>query len=263
MKKIITVISISLLGSIVHALDTEPEGTLTRAMKLESGILSKVDGIFFTGDNIAPIKRYQMNLRTFLLGTLESDKKRHPQYSFEGSFYTMQQLSQIETTRGSNAELKNLLRQIRSEFEKLSSEFRAVARGSKPFMATLVEESCSRRGRLNSSILYIWAKTDEAEEERLFDDHIHTIKDLEMFFIDLHNFLGDLIKSCPKAERQFAEKVLKYNAIKKQLTHLDLSPEEQKAFLQQINHSLAGLSVEDIDLSAVKKLYNEFKKTKQ
>ena len=174
----------------------------------------------------------------------------------------MQELSKLETTRGSNAELKELLRKIRTEFETLSIEFRGVARGSKPFMATLVEESCARRGRLHNSILYIWAKTDEAEEEQLFDDHVHTIRDLEMFFTDLHNFLGDMMASCPKARRQFQEKVIKFNKIKGFLPELGLSTKMQKEFLKQINHSLARLKIDDIDLATVRKLLDDFKNEK-
>jgi len=262
-NKLLTTLSLSLLVSTTYGADTGPAyGIHTRSIKLESGILSKVDGIFFDGDTIGPLKRYQYNLRTFLIGIRGEDGKRHPQYTFESNLYTMQQLSRLETTRGSNEELKNLLRQIRSDFETLSMEFRGVARGSKPFMATLVEESCARRGRLHNSILYIWAKTDEAEEEQLFDDHIHTIRDLEMFFTDLHNFLGDLMESCPKACRQFQEKVGKFNKIKGLLLELGLSTETQKEFLKQINHSLAKLKTDDINLATVRKLFDEFNNEK-
>ena len=262
-NKLLTTLSLSLLASTTYGMDTEHAHSIhTRSIKLQSGILSKVDGIFFDGETIGPLKRYQNNLRDFLTGKRTPDGKRHPQYTFEGKPYTMQELSKMETTRGSNVELKERLRQIRSEFEDFSLEFRGVARGSKPFMATLVEESCARRGRLHNSILYIWAKTDEAEEEQLFDDHVHTIRDLEMFFTDLHNFLGDMMESCPKARRQFQEKVIKFNKIKRLLPEMGLSLETQKEFLKQINHSLAKLKVNDIDLKSVHKLFDEFKKNK-
>lgn len=258
---ILATFSLFLLCIPLYA-DQDEYGIQTRSIKLESGILSKIDGIFFTGETVGPIMKYQINLRDFLMGKRATEGKRIPQYMFEGNLYTMQQLSKLETTRGSNAELRNVLRQIRSEFEQLSVEFRGVARGSKKFMATLVEESCSRRNRLNSSILYIWAKTDETEEEKLFDEYVHTIKDLEVFFIDLHNFLGDLMASCPKAFRQFNEKVAKCKKIKTFLPELGIDQETQKAFLNQINHSLSGLTLEDIDLTTVKKLFDEFKNNK-
>jgi len=233
-----------------------------RAIRLESNILGKIDGIFFDGETIAPLRLYQNNLKDFLIGKKGPDGKRHPQYNFEGKLYTMQELSKLETTRGSTPELKNLLRQIRSEFEQLSVQFRGIARGAKPFMATLIEESCRVRGRLNNNILCIWAHTDEQEEEQLFDDHVHTIRDLEMFFVDLHNFLGDLMHSCPRAVRQFQEKVAKFNKIKGLLPKLSISSEDQIAFLKQINPSLAKLTLDDIDLNAVRNLFNEFKNKK-
>ncbi len=261
-NKLFTTLSLALLFSTTHGSDGPVYGIHLRAIKLESGMLSKIDGIFFDGETIGPLKRYQNNLRTFLIGERGPGGKRHPQFTFEGNLYTMQQLSRLETTRGSNDELKNLLRQIRTEFETLSMEFRGVARGAKPFMAVLVEESCSRRGRLNNSLLYIWAKTDEAEEEKLFDDHVHTLKDLEMFFVDLHNFLGDLVESCPKAMRQFQEKVAKFNKIKKLLPELSIPKEDHLPFLKQINHSLAELTLEDIDPATIRKLFDEFKNKK-
>ncbi len=260
-NKLLTTLSLSLLFSTIHG--EEPAYSIhTRSIKLESSMLSRIDGIFFDGETIGPLKRYQNSLRDFLIGKRGLDGKRYPQYTFEGKAYNMQELSQLETTRGSNSELKELLRQIRLEFETLSEEFHGVARGSKPFMAVLVEESCARRGRLNNSLLYIWSKTDEAGEQELFDIHIHTLKDLEMFLTDLHNFMGDLMASCPKALRQFQEKVAKFNKIKSLLPQLGIPQESQLPFLKQINHSLAALHVADINPDSVRKLFNEFKNKK-
>ena len=262
-KKLLSTLSILLLFSVCRGETSEPAYSIhTRAIKLESNMLSRIDGIFFDGETIGPLRRYQNSLRDFLIGKRGPDSKRHPQYIFEGKACTMQELSTLETTRGSNNELKDLLRQIRFEFEKLSEEFHGVARGSKPFMAVLVEESCARRGRLNNSLLYIWAKTDEAGEQELFDVHVHTIKDLEMFITDLHNFMGDLMASCPKARRQFQEKVAKFNKIKSMLPQIGVPQESQLPFLKQINHSLAALTIADINPESVRKLFDEFKNKK-
>ena len=83
-NKLLTTLSLSLLVTTSYGMSSEPAHSIhTRSIKLESGILSKVDGIFFDGETIGPLKRYQNNLRTFLTGTRGEDGKRHPQYTLQ------------------------------------------------------------------------------------------------------------------------------------------------------------------------------------
>ncbi len=254
-KKIAATLTLlALLSMQSNATDTY------RVLKLESSILATVDGhvIGIDGDTLALIKQYDAGLLNLLIGKRDQTGQRIGMYEFEGAQRTVQELTKIEAERGQNEELFRLCQQIRKDFEKMSEIFRAVARGAKPFMGILIGESCERRGRLHS-ILYIWAKTDVSREDDLFDEYIKEIKDMDIFLTDLHNFLGDLVHSCPKALRQFHEKIAKFNKIKNIVPSLGIAKDLQILFLKQINKALSTLSLEQITLESVRKLFNEFK----
>ena len=257
-KKITTYFALALL------LSTSQTHNAATILKLESAILAQVDGlsIGIDGETFALLKQYDSKLLELLVGKRDASGKRAPQYTFDGKLYTMQQLSIIEEQQGHTQELSHLLRKIRTEFEKMSLIFRTVARGTKPIMAILIEESCAKRGRLHNSILYIWAKTDEAMEEELFDVHIKSLKDLETFLIDLHNFLNDLMCSCPKAAKQFQEKVAKFNKLRNFVANLGISKELEMNFLKQINQLLGKMKLEEITPDRVRTLVNDFKNKK-
>lgn len=228
-------------------------------VKLDSTILAQIDGlsIGIDGDSLAHIKQYDSQLMSLLLGKRDENGQRTGQYIYNGKAYTMCELSEIESVRGSNQEFAAILRTIRLEFEQMSSMFRSVARGTKSFMSILIEESCAKRNRLNS-ILYIWAKTDEEMEEELFDLHVKSLKDLQIFLTDLHNFLTDLIFNCPKARKQFQDNVSKFNKIKSLMPGLNISTEVELSFLKHMSLSLSSITFDEITLPKIRKLFEQF-----
>ena len=144
--------------------------------------------------------------------------------------------------------------------EEVSLEFKELARTSKPIMAILIEESCQKRARANDSLIMVWAHSKE-NEYTLFDRHVKTIKDFDVFMIDLYNFLGDLVHSCPIGQRQFKDRLEKFSKIRKLLPTLSLAPAQQQKFMRYIQSQLNKLEANKIDAAKLKELYNSFQRS--
>ncbi len=233
--------------------------TYAPPIHLENPIIKTVDGlsIGITGETVALIKQYQSQITSILAGKRDSAGNRVGLFEFERTTHSVQSLRKLEIERGTNPQFATLLKQIRFYFERQSDKFRNIVHGVKPIMAILIEESCSKRNRLNS-LLYVWAKTDEKNEYELFDHHVKSIKDFEIFLTDLYNFLGDLVLSCPQAQQQFKERVKKFSKIKIILEQLNIANYAQQAFLKQINQTLSKLTLKEITSAKVNELINAF-----
>ena len=235
-------------------------------IKLESEILEKVDGksIGVTGESIALIKQYQSEIMKILLGEkTRSTNTRIGKYLFDDKKFSMQELSRLENEQGNDARFKTILRTIRDDFEKVSGPFQKILQdpGVKTVMGYLIEESCIKRNRLNS-LLYIWSQAPNRNEYELFELHIKSIRDFEIFLIDLNNFLGDLVYSCPNAYAQFKEHVEKFNQAQPLVAGLSLTKEQQDLFLKYMNTALLTISKNDITKNKIRDLYNNFKAAK-
>lgn len=261
MKKI--VLSLSLLLSV--SIWAAPQKN-SRSIKLENPILSNIDGkqMGINGENVALTKKYQTNILEILLGTNTRDGKVG-KYLFEGKKYSAQQLRKIEDKLGEKAtpaqhqEIKTALKQMRNDFENISEEFKDIAKSSKSIMAYLIEESCQKRERGSDNLILIWSKSNESEYA-LFDKHVRTIKDFEIFMTDLYNFLGDLVSSCPIAQQQFRDRLEKFGKIRKILPQLSLTPTQQEKFFKYVQSKLNSLDTNSINLAKVKELYTQSKK---
>lgn len=225
-------------------------------IKLESGIIAKIDGlaIGIDGQTIALIKQYQSEIIAILLGKKSGDM-RIGKYEFDGKKRSLQELRQLETELGTSPKFVALRGQARNDFEKISEPFRKIVQGVKSFMSILIEESCKKRGRLDS-LLYTWAKTDEKNEYELFDLHVKSIKDFELFLTDLNNFLGDLVHSCPRALGQFQERVAKFNQAMKFVAVMNVTGDKRQKLLKLINSSLDKMSKEEVTQAKIQELAN-------
>ena len=79
--------------------------------------------------------------------------------------------------------------------------------------------------------------------------------------IDLYNFLGDLVNSCPKAQQQFKDRVAKFHKIKTMLPSLNLNKTDEAKFLRYIQTHLNDFSLPQINTQAIQTLYNTFKRS--
>ncbi len=230
---------------------------------LNSLILTHADGRFpigINGEVVALIKQYQGHITTLLRG-----KKTRFGYEgifdFEGKKWTVQELRELESTRGINHHLATARHKVIEHFQHISQPFRQLIGefGIKPLMAELIAESMAKRER-PESLLYVWAKMDEQHEQELFDTHIKSMQDLEFFMIDLNNFLGDIVYNCPRGYAQYKEHLEKFNKVVPFLKELRLGKEQRELFLKYVNKKLFTIAKNDISLEKVQELYNEFKR---
>lgn len=176
-------------------------------IKLELQLIKHIDGNMFDGQSVMFIKKYQSQIMNLLVGSRTAEGKRIGNYlsPLNNKTYSVQELRELEQQgKLDTATVKVLIEKMRHDFERISEEFREMARGMKSTMALLIEEDFTKRKRTDS-LLVKWGKTKETSEHDLFKTHICSIKDFESFITDLYNFLNDLVHSCPKALKQFQE----------------------------------------------------------
>lgn len=172
---------------------------------LESEILKTVDGMFMDGPTIAMVRRYQMDSKTILFGKRQQDESRQGTYFFNGAYYSVVQLCELEeNSLISKRETARLLGEMVDDFETISKQFQDIARSVKPIMAELIFESCRLRKR-HDSLITRWAAPNAKDERALLNEHVKKIQDFEAFIVDLHNFLDDLLRSCPKGMKLYEE----------------------------------------------------------
>jgi len=257
MNKNIQSLSLALLITAPYIIANHP----VRTIKLENPILSMIDGkqVGINGENVALTRKYQSNILDILLGP-NTKNGRHGVYEFDGKKYNAQQLREIEeafdhtTSHEHRDQMQVALKKMRDDFEAISEEFKETAKTSKPIMAMLIEESCQKRGRGNDSLILIWAKSKE-NEYTLFNRHVRSVKDFEVFMTDLYNFLGDLVASCPIAQRQLKERIEKFGKVHHLMQALSLTPEQQQKFLKYIQKHMNTLEVGAITEAKIKELY--------
>lgn len=252
------------IAKLFLVLSLVPMSVQAHQIKLDSIVLHHADGKFpigINGDVIALIKQYQGKMAMLLYG-----KKTATGYEgvFEhaGKKYTVQELISLEAQHGTNAELIMIRHEVIKKFEEISQPFRQLIKvyGIKPLMGDLIEESVLKRNR-GDSLLYIWARTDEKHELDILHKNIHSIKDIELFMIDLNNFLGDIVYNCPRGYAQYKEHLEKFNKAVQFAQALQLNKKQYALFLKYINKNITPLEMHAISLEKVKELYNEFKPT--
>lgn len=230
---------------------------------LQAEILQTLDGngIGINGKTITLIKKYQANIMNILRGKRNVTGAREGMFTFQGKKHSVAALKELEDLHLIDSHAKQaLLKSMRRAFEEISLEFRPIARGAKPIMSLLILESCQARNR-NDSLLVIWSNTKEHDEEELFDKHIISVKDFEIFLIDLYNYLTDMCNSCPKAMKQFNDSVERFNKIKSYTTSLKLNKDKESAFLKYATQALEHDHVNpgEITEEKIKELYHTFK----
>lgn len=188
------------------------------AYKLKSPVLKLIDGVPGIMDEHTIHKTLYIGqeVTKFMHGiTDKKTKEKLPQHKFNNHLYTLKQLVKIEKeylSKYSNLKqtnssqykktmepLKESLKVAKTNFQRITDPFLKDARGSKQQMVELIKESCKLRNRMTSKLL-TWSESSERDS---FNKNIKTFHDLDVFCLDLTNFLKDLINSCPKAYKKF------------------------------------------------------------
>ncbi len=160
------------------------------------------DGTFINSNVIRDIRKYQFDIRSMLLGTLQNDRTRISKYTYKGKNHSIQELADIEKQMENDPQFKLLLTQMLADFEKISKPFEEQIQDARPILKQFVMQSNEIRNRKNS-LLHKWSECSAANERELLEAHLQTIQEFNIFLTDLCNFLTDIVESCPKAYSQW------------------------------------------------------------
>ena len=247
---------------LVIALGGSPLLANHEPILLKSEILLTVDGktIGINGDTVSLMKKYQADIMHIIRGKRNATGAREGLFEFRGIKYSVAEIQEFED-QGllSHEDQKSLLKKMRDYFEAISLEFKPAAHGSKPIMSLLIIESCHLRNR-NDSLLVAWSKTKDHDEAALFDKYVKSIKDFEMFLIDLYNFLSDMCNSCPKAMHQFEERKERFAKIKSLMSTLTISKDKETAFIKFATKMAEHLNPGEITEHTMQEFYKAFNK---
>jgi len=236
---------------------------------LQSKLLKTVDGRFINATIIEIMRKFQRKVLDIMIGDQDQTGKRIGRYQLDGVRYGAYSLTRHEEQfkKAQDAsdvrvqDLQRLLRESKRDFMAIAGEFRVVVRGSKSIVAALVEESCTRRGR-PGSLLCVWAKTKEADEDVLFDSHVKTFGEFTLFCSDLLNFLNDLVNSCPRANALFVERVERWKKIRECMTAIagEVPVVKEAAFSLYVRKNyLDNLSLAEITPDRLKSIARAYK----
>lgn len=239
MKKLVLT-SLSLLcgiTSIAYGIKENHNAQTTRSgCILTSPLIPILDGLFINATQIKMMLAVHNKLKQIIYGEKNKAGVLEGRYIFEGIKHSVKSLVLIENQKDtdyinnraalltdpaknqnaiqtldqeynkSKQELRACLLAIKKEFEEKVAPFEKNARGAKDQMLYLMTESCQKHNHPDSALLK-WADTQEGNEMAYMRDHINTLQAFDQFCGDLLNFLEDLMRSCPKAWKQFKQQL--------------------------------------------------------
>lgn len=186
------------LDGVTNRMDGPAIGEVIQVRKLiqdlKNGILSsKVAGGGKTKYEYIIFQNKKTNITQ--LCTIENQILK--QYNDEPDFAVKAAINvQIE-------ELKNCLKQVKHSFIQSTIQFMKRIEPAKPIVVKIMEESCRiRRIAKNDTVILDWSNTN-GNEEAVLNDRIKSFPEFSKFLNQVNNFLGDLLKSCPKGFDQY------------------------------------------------------------
>lgn len=260
-----------MLGVSLLATDVEKGIDKHEAPKivLDAKVLAIIDGNFLDGRKVQEMYYLRGKIYDFLFGAKNETGARVGFYFFNDKWCSLNDLLIAEEELDANDPhyealkhaLHALLEQSKAEFLRISKKFSAESRSVKSVTTRLIEESCAKRNR-GDSLLLKWADLTAANENEVFDNDILSFKDYTLFLTDLFNFLHDLSNSCPKAMKQFKERIEKCATIQ-QLTPAAMRKMnvtiDQKAFIKAVkSHYLDTIKTDKITIDIVCDLIRQF-----
>ncbi len=212
MKKILYTIVLCSLGSFVSSAPNETPLTdpILKIIDGKAGIFdsTKVKSTLWLMREIRSIHG-RKTADGIVYSTIKINSKGLPdpksgtsqQLMFRGEKQTIKSLIALETQASSfstpeKREFDELFHELKDYFDKVNKILMADARGAHQFMIKLIREYCRKNNRM-SSLLLKW--DDKGGENEMYEHDIVNFRVFYEFSTDLLNFLGALIKSCPKA----------------------------------------------------------------
>jgi len=227
-------ISLASFGCVIHAHDSvgEIHRKKTDDIILDSAILRTADGHFITHDDIGIMLQLREYLRTILYGVKDTQNAITGPYHFDGTPHCLRTLTMLE--KNIDTKIRNgWLAEVRDAFKKRTNDTKKRSEGTKTQQYMYIKESCRIHNRLNS-ILLLWAQAPEGKEDDAIDVYVNSFYDMSKFVIDLMNFLDDMISSCPRAKKQFLDKIPDTQERRKLQQLLDHILEQQKSKISKM-----------------------------
>jgi hypothetical protein len=228
---------------------------------LTSDVLAVIDGNIITADVIEFIRKIRAKIINFVLGDLV-EAKRIGRYVHEDDHYNIHDLLMCELD--DQLSLPSLfIDRAKNDFLAIIKELLESARPAKKIFNILIIEECEKRNRPDSLLLK-WIGVDAQEEQKMFCSHVKSFATLYDFCVDTLHFLMDLTNSCPKAKKQFGQRVNKWSRLKElvpsMLKESGADANNLKiAFLRYVKHKyLDILGIEDITKEKIKEILDEF-----
>lgn len=204
-----SVLLILMLGAITQLRGTisqdDTRGSSNPPLTLESPALEFVDGMHIgvDGQKYGVIMRLRQDLNRIRWGIKQGDGSYIGHYMYQGKPI---QLADLVALESKGIDVSSLLAAAKNEFNQKVQPLIAMGRGGKQHMVLLIQEWANKAKRSNSDLL-VWAYTPEGQESQSMQKNITTFKQFEQFLDDLVYFLETMLRSCPKAYKQFKDMV--------------------------------------------------------
>jgi len=181
---------------------------------LTSEVIKFVDGASYgiDGNSVGLMLQIRNFSKLMLYGQCDTQGNPVGLFEFENKLYTVIDLCELEQQLTQEKNIKKLgslatcLKKAKTVFSKKVEPFMETARGAKDPIIQLISEFCHKTHRKHSQ-LPAWAKIRDGKETEHFDVTTQSFNDLRLFLEDLIDFMTSLIKSCPKAQEQFKQKI--------------------------------------------------------
>ena len=208
MKKI-TLLSLSFLAQTNYCAPVSHKGP-----PLTDPILRGIDGLpgIFDKTKVKNTIWGMRQIRDLHKGIVKLNAAHEPdpiqgknvQLTFKGKEQTLDSLIEWEKNKSlsalEKAELQKVFLTLKNYFRIVNVMLLADARGAEEIMITLIKEYCDKFNRPNSQLLQ-WSKN--SSELAMYERNITNFTIFKEFSLDLLNFLGAFIESCPKAWADF------------------------------------------------------------
>lgn len=238
--------SIALIGMILSmtlpclAKSVSPRNDATI---IQSPTLRTADGHFIDEQDIGLMFQLREHIRISLHGTKDAEGNITGPYAFDDKPHCLRTLTMAEKKLPTHIR-DQWLAHVIDAFNKHTEDTKKRSVGTKTQQYMYIKEFCRLHNR-PESILLIWARAPEGQEDDAISIHATTFYKLSTFMVDLMNFLDVMISSCPKAKKLFLSKIPNEQERAKIAQLFDHILEQQKTKINKIQQQLRSVPQEE------------------
>lgn len=179
-------------------------GDVNAPLFLESDVIKFIDGLTglgIDGQIFGMMMKLRLELNSMRFGIKQTNGIYLGYFDYPLDKKTVQDFIALEK-EGNN--LAPYLAQAKQIFNEKTHSFLQIAHGAKQNIVVLISEWSARAHR-PQTILLDWANMPEGYEQQALEKRVHNFKEMDQFLADLIYFLESLMRSCPKAYKQFKD----------------------------------------------------------